>query len=268
MSDIFQTDKYIIDSPPVAQGGGGGGGGEGHVYDLEMDSTNENVTLTEDGDDKTTLPLVPIFTRTKAEWDLMTVAEKTKYRITIFSDDSSQGDISNSSVAFTSSDTTDANATSWTSVTKLTSGLALKELFARVSQMFKNVRYLYKILGNTDISSIGNGTVTDILDTLNSSLSEHILGGSTTYLHTEVFRKILNNTVSSPYTYTTPSDGLYCIMRTGSTTTWASTNINGIVMSTPISRENQLIWLKKNTTINCYSSNGDSTGSVIIFKET
>jgi hypothetical protein len=45
---------------------------------------------------------------------------------------------------FTSSDTTDANATSWTSVTTLSSGEKHKSIFAKISQMFKNIRYLYK----------------------------------------------------------------------------------------------------------------------------
>lgn len=74
---------------------------------------------------------------------------------------------------FTSNDTTDANATSWTSVTKVDSvtDISIATFFQRITQMFKNVRYLYKMLGTTDISSIGNGTVTDILDKLSSSLS-------------------------------------------------------------------------------------------------
>lgn len=77
-------------------------------------------------------------------------------------------EISNNTVAFTSSDVADGSATSWTTVTKLSSGEALKSLFAKVSQMFKNIRYLYKMLGTTDISSIGGGTVTGALSTLNS----------------------------------------------------------------------------------------------------
>ena len=36
--------------------------------------------------------------------------------------------------------------------------------------MFKNVRYLYKMLGTTDISGIGDGTATGGLSTLNSNL--------------------------------------------------------------------------------------------------
>lgn len=80
------------------------------------------------------------------------------------------GDTADSTVAFTSSDVSDASATSWTSVSEMTSGETHKSIFAKISQMFKNIRFLYKLLGNTDISTIGNGTVTDILALLSASL--------------------------------------------------------------------------------------------------
>lgn len=56
----------------------------GKVYDVEMDSTNENMTLTEDDTDKTELPLVTVWTKTRAEWDLLSAAEKAKYRVMHF----------------------------------------------------------------------------------------------------------------------------------------------------------------------------------------
>ena len=71
---------------------------------------------------------------------------------------------------FTSSDVADGSATAWTGVNPLTSGETNKSIFAKLSQMFKNIRYLYKMLGTTDISSIGNGTVTGGLTSLNDSL--------------------------------------------------------------------------------------------------
>ena len=82
------------------------------------------------------------------------------------------GDTADSTVAFTSSDVDDASATSWTSVTEMTSGETHKSIFAKISQMFKNIRFLYKLLGNTDISAIGNGTVTGGLSALNTSLGK------------------------------------------------------------------------------------------------
>lgn len=83
---------------------------------------------------------------------------------------STSGDSKSNTVTFTSNDVADGSAASWTSVTALASGITHATFFARVSQMFKNVRYLYKMLGTTDISSIGNGTVTNAISTLNSNL--------------------------------------------------------------------------------------------------
>jgi hypothetical protein len=88
--------------------------------------------------------------------------------------ESSDIDTANNTTTFASSDTTDANATSWTSVTKLASGESHKSIFAKMSQMFKNIRYLYKMLGTTDISSIGDGTVTGGISTLNTSLANKV----------------------------------------------------------------------------------------------
>ena len=73
---------------------------------------------------------------------------------------------------FTSSDVADGSATAWTNVSKLDSGENNASIFAKVSQMFKNIRYLYKMLGTTDIGSIGNGTVTNALSVLNANVRE------------------------------------------------------------------------------------------------
>lgn len=78
------------------------------------------------------------------------------------------GDSADSTTTFTTSDTADGGASSWTNVPALTSGETHKSLFAKMSQMFKNIRFLYKMLGTTDISSIGNGTVTNALSVLNA----------------------------------------------------------------------------------------------------
>lgn len=127
-------------------------------------------------------------------------------------------DTQNSVATFTSSDVADGSATSWTTVPKVDSGETHKSIFAKMSQMFKNIRYLYKMLGTTDISSIGNGTVTGGLSSLNSSLSfcwfgdtqKRIvklqtvvigtLSASATYEHT-IYISDLSLT-SSPYVFT------------------------------------------------------------------
>lgn len=80
------------------------------------------------------------------------------------------GDTAENTVSFTSSDTSDLDANAWTSVSTLTSGEKHSSLFTKVSQMFKNIRYLYKMLGTTDISSIGGGTCTGAINLLNQNL--------------------------------------------------------------------------------------------------
>lgn len=80
------------------------------------------------------------------------------------------GDTSDTTVAFASSDTPDADASAWTSVATLISGEKHASLFAKMSQMFKNVRYLYKMLGGTDISVIGGGTVTGAISAQKKAL--------------------------------------------------------------------------------------------------
>ena len=78
------------------------------------------------------------------------------------------GDTADSKATFTCSDVSDGDAAAWTNVPALTSGETHKSLFAKMSQMFKNIRFLYKLLGTTDISNIGNGTVTNALSVLNA----------------------------------------------------------------------------------------------------
>lgn len=77
-------------------------------------------------------------------------------------------DLTDNTVAFTSGDA--ESPTEWTEVDVLTSGLPIKTLFNRISTMIKNVRWLYSKLGTTDISSIGGGTVTGAISSLNSKI--------------------------------------------------------------------------------------------------
>ncbi len=74
------------------------------------------------------------------------------------------GDSADNTVDFESSD--DADAQSWTDVALMDKKEKHKSLFGKISTMFKNVRYLYRLLGTTDISVIKNGTVTGILNEL------------------------------------------------------------------------------------------------------
>ena len=78
------------------------------------------------------------------------------------------GDSKDNKVTYTSDDVADGSASAWETVQPLTSEEKHESLFAKISKVVKNVRFLYKLLGTTDISGIGSGTVTDILSALNT----------------------------------------------------------------------------------------------------
>ena len=80
----------------------------------------------------------------------------------------SSEDTANSIVTYESMDNTDV--TSWTDVDVIESGEKHHSLFKKISTMFKNIRYLFKTLGTTDISAIGDGTVTGGLSKINNDL--------------------------------------------------------------------------------------------------
>lgn len=83
---------------------------------------------------------------------------------------SATGDSADNTVTFDSDDTDDAaKITAWTDVAALTSGEKHASILKKISNMFKNLRYLYKLLGTADISAIGDGSVTGALSSLNSN---------------------------------------------------------------------------------------------------
>ena len=87
------------------------------------------------------------------------------------------GDSKNNTVSFTSSDAADSDVTKntgWETVAPLASGETHESFMTKFSKMIKNLRWIYKLLGTTDISSIGNGTVTGGLSSLNSSLDQKV----------------------------------------------------------------------------------------------
>lgn len=64
----------------------------------------------------------------------------------------------------------DSSTGSSTPPAVITSGETHKSLFNKLSTAVKNVRWLLSKMGTTDISAIGNGTVTGALSTLNSKI--------------------------------------------------------------------------------------------------
>lgn len=76
-------------------------------------------------------------------------------------------------VDFTSEDD-ELSPTSTESVDLLTGNDSWSQRFYKISQMFKNIRYILGKLGTTDISSIGNSTVTGAISELNSNFQSLI----------------------------------------------------------------------------------------------
>ena len=79
-----------------------------------------------------------------------------------------KGDTAENVVSYTSNDA--ANPSSYTDVDLLKSGETHKSVLQKISTMFKNIRYLYKMLGTADISALGDGTILGALSTLNSNI--------------------------------------------------------------------------------------------------
>lgn len=78
-----------------------------------------------------------------------------------------EDDTANSIATYDSVDTIDV--AEWTDVDVLESGEKHRSLFKKISTMFKNIRYIFKKLGTTDISAIGDGTVTGGISSLNEN---------------------------------------------------------------------------------------------------
>ena len=91
------------------------------------------------------------------------------------------GDSKNNTVTFTSSDAADSDvtkSTGWETVAPLEAGETHASFMTKFSKIVKNLRWLYKLIGTTDISSIGDGTVTKALSVLNANkLSNSVLTG-------------------------------------------------------------------------------------------
>lgn len=80
------------------------------------------------------------------------------------------GDAKDNTVTFTSEDTTTPSG--WANFDPFKSGETFKTLFGKISTIGRNLRWLYKMLGTTGISDIGNGTVTGALDELNRKIDK------------------------------------------------------------------------------------------------
>ena len=99
------------------------------------------------------------------------------------------GNSAENTAVYTSGDNT--NPTGWTDVAVMVSGEKHKSLFNKLSTMAKNVRWLYKMLGTTNISSIGGGTLTGAISALNTGLA-----GKAPSSHTHNYLPLSGGTLS------------------------------------------------------------------------
>ena len=77
------------------------------------------------------------------------------------------GDVKDTTVTYTSNDST--TAPDATPPALLATGEKLSSLMNKISTLAKNIRWLLGKMGSTDISAIGDGTITGALSTLNSN---------------------------------------------------------------------------------------------------
>ncbi len=78
------------------------------------------------------------------------------------------GNSADNTVNFSSGDI--ANPTTWADVSTLTSGEKHSSILNKISTMFRNMRYLWRLIGNTPLS-VGGGTITGAISTLNTKLN-------------------------------------------------------------------------------------------------
>ena len=124
------------------------------------------------------------------------------------------GDSQDNTVTFTSNDSLTGDSTP---PALLTSGETHASILSKVSTVFKNVRWLLSKMGTTDISTLGDGTVTGALSTLNSNI-----GGKQNMLDSPLFyRGIMKGDMNSYNTRL--HNGYYYIATTPSN---APTSIN------------------------------------------
>ena len=122
---------------------------------------------------------------------------------------STDGNASQVTVDFTSGDLADSDVTKdtgYTPVAKVDSGETATSLLTKISNVIKNVRWIYKLLGTSDISSVGNGTVTNAVATLKSNVGT--LNDALTTLNTAVGKKVNTTDIVNNLTSTSTNQPL------------------------------------------------------------
>ena len=118
------------------------------------------------------------------------------------------GDTKNNVTTFTSGDST--SPTAWTDVAALATDEKHSSIFNKVSTMFKNIRWLYKMFGTTDISTVGDGTATGAISELNNAIIPETRGGT----GQNTLKKSANSLINALATgNSTPRDGDYFVVQ-------------------------------------------------------
>lgn len=121
------------------------------------------------------------------------------------------GDSQSNTVTFTSNDSLTGDSTA---PELLASEETHASILSKVSTIFKNVRWLLSKMGTTDISTLGDGTVTGALSTLNSNkqdsdtaITTSNIGSQTVYQATHIGNCEVQNVASGNKNYYLGADG-------------------------------------------------------------
>lgn len=93
--------------------------------------------------------------------------------------------------------------TGWTNAEPVTLGDKFQSVMTKISTMIKNLKWIYKFIGSTDISSIGDGTITNAISTLSSNklnasdVKTSLTDTSTSHALSTASGKALNDAIAS-----------------------------------------------------------------------
>lgn len=148
------------------------------------------------------------------------------------------GDSRDNTVTFTSNDSLTGDSTP---PALLTSGETHASIFSKVSTVFKNVRWLLSKMGTTDISTLGDGTVTGALSTLNSNMNNIILSYPSMDIVSLITNYVTNDNLplySLRVFILVSSQGTYQAIICRSNTTWFS----GIIIPATSQESNKWVF--------------------------
>lgn len=141
---------------------------------------------------------------------------------------STDGNASQVTVDFTSGDLADSDVTKdtgYTPVAKVDSGETATSLLTKISNVIKNVRWIYKLLGTSDISSVGNGTVTNAVATLKSNVGS--LNDSFANVNAKGIKSITRS--GTTFTVTRNDDTTFTFNQQDTTYGLSSTTAHGLL---------------------------------------